>query len=375
MIIGVPREVKAGERRVAMTPDGAKALVARGHDVHIETRAGEGAGFEDDDYRSAGAGIASGAARAFDADLVLKVKEIQSGEWRHLRPGSALFCFLHLPADPEMARALLDRRITGIAYETVTDKQGGLPILAPMSVIAGQIAVLIGANLLTQPAGGNGTLLSGNDFMPPGKVLIVGAGNVGISAVRLAVALNASVTVLARSDRNLKLLHDEFGGRIKTGIADSETAARLAAESDLVIGAVNVPGQRTPKLLAREAVRAMCKGAVIVDVCIDGGGIAATSRPTTHEAPTFVDEGVIHYCVANMPAAVPRSATLALADATLPYVLALAQRGIMGALRLDAGLATGLHMANGSITHAQVARELGLACTPADAILHACGMT
>jgi alanine dehydrogenase len=375
MIIGIPKEIKDGETRVGITPDGVKALAAQGHRVRIETRAGAGAGFSDGDYRAAGAQIVATPVAAFDADIAVKVKEIQSGEWRHLKPGSTLFSFLHLPADAQMARELLARRITGIAFETVTDRHGGLPILAPMSVIAGQLAVLVGANLLTLPAGGNGTLLAGSAIVPPGAVLIVGAGNVGAAAVRLAAAIGASVTVLASSERNLAALRVELGDKIATALASVETISRLAPKADLVIGAVNIRGRLAPKLLLRDAVRAMRPGSVIVDVCIDGGGIAQTSRPTTHAAPTFVAEGVIHYCVPNMPAAVPRSATLALTQAALPYLLALAGKGILRALRDDDTLAAGLQMCNGSITHAVVAQALGLPCAPADAMLHACGMT
>ena len=377
MIIGIPRETKDGEKRVGMTPDGVKTLIARGHAVHVETRAGDGAGFSDDEYRVAGAQIVAGAAAAFDADIAIKVKEIQSGEWRNLKAGSTLFSFLHLPSDPEMTRELLARRITGIAFETVGDAQGGLPILAPMSAIAGQLAVLIGANLLTLPAGGSGTLLAGSGAAPPGSVLVVGAGSVGTAAVRLAAALGASVTVVAPSDRNLKPLRDALGAMVRTELAlaenATETVTRLSRNADLVIGAVNLRGQLTPKMLTRGAVRAMRPGSVIVDVCIDGGGIAETSRATTHAAPTFVAEGVTHYCVPNMPAAVPRSATVALAQAILPFLLALADKGVSRALREDDGLAQGLQICNGRITHAAVATELGLDCLPADALLHACG--
>jgi alanine dehydrogenase len=375
MIIGIPKEIKDGETRVGITPDGVKALVAQGHQVRVETRAGAGAGFSDGDYRAAGAEIVATPAAAFDADIAVKVKEIQTGEWRHLKPGSTLFSFLHLPADAQMTRELLARRITGIAFETVSDRRGGLPILAPMSVIAGQLAVLVGANLLTLPAGGNGTLLAGSAIVPPGAVLVVGAGNVGAAAVRLAATIGASVTVLASSERNVVALRDELGGKIATGLASVETISRLAPRVDLVIGAVNIPGRLTPKLLLRDAVRAMRPGSVIVDVCIDGGGIAQTSRPTTHSAPTFVAEGVIHYCVPNMPAAVARSATLALTQAALPYLLALAGKGMLRAVREDDALAAGLQMCNGSITHPVVAQALGVPCVPADAMLHACGMT
>jgi alanine dehydrogenase len=366
VIVGVPKEIKDGERRAGMTPDGVRELASRGHTVRVQMGTGEGVGFSDADYAEAGAGIVALASRAFDADLVVKVKEIQTAEWRALRPDSTLFCFQHLQSDGETTRELLARRITAIAYETVTGTEGGLPILAPMSSIAGELAVLIGANLLTSPQGGSGTLLR------DARVTVVGAGKVGEAAARTAAMLGAKVTLLARNVERAQGIATAIGASVAS--ASHDIVATFAAQSDLIIGAVNLPGERTPKLLTREAVRKMPKGSVIVDVCIDGGGIAETSRPTIHSEPTYIEEGVLHYCVPNMPAAVARSATLALTEAALPYVIALADKGIWNALRADDGLAAGLHMAGGKITHPAVAKALGLECTPSDALLHACGV-
>ncbi|MBL8516380.1 MAG: alanine dehydrogenase [Betaproteobacteria bacterium] len=354
MIIGVPKEIKDGERRVGLTPEGARALIAAGHTVKVQASAGAGSGFAESEYSQVGATVVSSARAAFDADLVVKVKEIQPNEWRELKPDSALFCFQHLQSDGEMARELLARRITAIAYETVEDARGQLPLLAPMSAIAGELAITIGANALMAPHGGSGVMLR------DASVLVVGMGVVGQAAARTARALGAKVLCFGRAAQ----------GEVR---AATELAEHLA-NADLVVGAANTRGARSPRMISCAEVARMRPGSVIVDVCIDGGGIAETSRPTTHAEPMFVEAGVIHYCVPNMPAAVPRSATRALCTATLPYVEALARLGIWGALRADAGLAAGLHMAGGQLTHEGVAAALGLPCTPADALLHRCGL-
>lgn len=354
MIIGVPKEIKDGERRVGLTPEGAGQLVAAGHTVKVQAGAGDGSGFSDSEYSQCSSTVVSTARAAFDADLIVKVKEIQSGEWRELKPDSALFCFQHLQSDGEMARELLARRITAIAYETVEDAAGGLPILAPMSAIAGELALTVGAHALMSPNGGSGVLLR------DANVLVVGMGVVGNAAARTAKALGA----------NLRC----FGREAREGVRPAAELNEHLADADLVVGAANIRGARSPKLIRRSDVLRMRPGSVIVDVCIDGGGIAETSRPTTHAEPTFVEAGVIHYCVPNMPAAVPRSATRALCAATLPHVRALAHLGIWGALRADAGLAAGMHMAGGQLTHEGVARALAMPCTPADALLHGCGL-
>lgn len=358
MQIGIPREIKNGERRVALTPPAVAALQQRGHHLMVETKAGMGAGFSDAEYIAAGAAIVADAAAAFDADLVVKVKEIQTDEWRHLRPGSALCCFLHLNDDPVMTAALLMRRITAIAFETIRDTRHQLPILAPMSAIAGRLAVTISANLLMVPNGGRGVAIE------DARVVIVGAGNAGAAAAKTARALGADVTVLAPMGARLAALAVRLGPAHAIAITHESLTAAIAG-ADLVIGAVNVPGSRTPKLLTREHLRAMGRGAVLVEICIDGGGMCETARATSHTEPTYIDEGVIHYCVPNMPAAVPHSATLALSNALLPYVTALADKGVRAALQADAGLRAGLHMYAGELVHAGTACALHLACTDA----------
>jgi alanine dehydrogenase len=365
MDIGVPREIKDGERRVALTPDAVRELVNAGHAARVQSGAGEGAGFSDTEYANAGATIAANAAQAFDADLVIKVKEIQTDEWKHLRAGGMLFSFLHLGADPTMARELLNRRVTGIAFETVCDAQDRLPILAPMSAIAGELAAPIAANLLLATDGdkssGKGIL------MRDARVLVVGAGSAGLAAAHATHAMGARVCVMARSARPPSL-HNE----IEYAIASPEVIKQRAKESDIVIGAVNTPGRSTPKLLTRADVGAMPAKSVLIEICIDGGGIAETSRPTSHAAPTYVEEGVIHYCVANMPAAVPRSASVAISNAVLPYALNLANRGLMKAMRADDGFARGVQMHGGEITQAAVAAQLGLTHLDLDAVLFTC---
>ena len=366
MLIGLPREIKGGERRVALTPDAVGALRAKGHVVRVHTGAGSGAGFADADYTAAGAAVVSNAAAAFDVDLVVKVKEIQTGEWGHFRPDSMLFSFMHLGLDHEMARQLLARRVTGIAFETVEDDSRRLAILGPMSIIAGRMAVPLGANLLMIPNGSRGVAIS------DARVVIVGAGNAGAAAAATALALGADVTVLAPVGQRLALLAHKLGSSART-IAINPEALTVALESaDLVIGAVNIPGAATPKLITRSHLRSMGEGAVLIEICIDGGGISDTARATSHAQPTYVEEGVTHYCVANMPAAVPRSASIAMSNAVLPYVVALADKGLTQALRDDAGLAAGLHMHGGHITHAAVAKALGLPCLDLDAILFSC---
>jgi alanine dehydrogenase len=361
MDIGVPREIKSGERRVALTPDAVQALVKAGHTLRVQTGAGEGARFSDTEYLNAGAAIVANAAQAFDADLAVKVKEIQTDEWKHLRAGGMLFSFLHLGADAEMTRELLNRRVTGIAFETVSDAQNRLPILAPMSAIAGELAAPIAANLLLATGGGKGML------MRDARVLIIGAGNAGLAAAHATHAMGARVCVMARSARPLSLRSE-----IEYVIASLEGIAQRAKEADVVIGAVNTPGHSTPKLLTRADIAAMPAKSVLIEICIDGGGIAETSRPTSLSSPTYLEEGVIHYCVANMPAAVPRSASVAISNAVLPYALNLANRGLMQAMRADDGFARGVQTHGGEITHAAVAAQLGLTHLDLDAVLFTC---
>ena len=366
MIIGVPKEIKTGEDRVALTPDAVKTLVTAGNVVRLQTGAGVAAGFDDAAYTHAGAHIVTSAAHAFDAELVVKVKEIQNDEWQRLRPGSMLFSFLHLGAHPMMARELLNRRITAIAFETVSNKDGGLPILAPMSALAGELALPIAAGLLATSTGARSFLLR------DASVLVVGAGAAGAAAARTAIALDAKVTVVAASDRKLAPLRTEFGPRIRTLIIANADLPRLAQAADVVIGAVNVPGTATPKLLTRQDIAAMRPGSVLIEICIDGGGIAETSRPTTLVAPTYVEEGVVHYCVPNMPATAPRAASEKISAAVLPYITSLVQYGLLHTMRDNEGLAAGLQMHGGNITHREVAAQLGLPFLDLDAVLFSC---
>ena len=366
MLIGLPREIKDSERRVALTPDAIHALCAHGHVVRVHTSAGLGAGFADADYVAAGAAIVSNAAATFDVDLVVKVKELQTGEWNHLRPDSMLFSFLHLGSDHIMANELLARRITGIAFETVEDASRRLAILGPMSVIAGEMAIQIGANLLMTPDSGRGVAIG------DARVVIVGAGNAGAAAARMALVLGADVTVLAPVGQRLAVLAHKLGLNARTIAISPEALTNALNGADLVIGAVNIAGQATPKLLTRTHLRSMGQGAVLIEICIDGGGISETAHVTTHAAPTYFEEGVVHYCVANMPAALPRSASISISNAILPYLLALTDKGLRQALRDDAGLMAGLQMHSGRITHAAVAAELGLPCINLDALLFSC---
>ena len=365
MIIGIPREIKSGEGRVALAPGGVRTLHALGATVRVEAGAGTASGFDDATYADAGATIVPTAAQAFNAELVVKVKEIQPGEWQHLRPGQILFSFLHLGADPRMAQELLERRITGIAFETVADKAGGLPILAPMSALAGEMALPIAAWLLASSDGSK-------KILREAVVLVLGAGAAGAAAARTAIALGATVTVVAKSDRRLAMLRAEFGSRIRTLTIANADLPQLARSADVVIGAVNVPGAASPTLLTRRNIAAMRRGSVLIDICIDGGGTAETSRATTLAAPTYIDEGVIHYGVPNMPAAAPRAASEKISTAILPYITSLLQQGLLHAMRDNDGLLAGLQMHGGNITHHKVAAQLGLPCLDLDAVLFAC---
>lgn len=369
MRIGVPKEIKDHEYRVGMTPAGVATLVQAGHGVHVQAGAGVRIGFPDADYVAAGAQIVPGAAEAYDADMVVKVKEIQSEEWNLLRPNQILFCYLHLAPDPELTDQLLARNIVGIAYETVTDASGGLPLLAPMSAIAGRLSIQVGAWALQMANGGNGTLLAGVPGVVPGKVLILGGGSVGANAARMAAGIGADVTLLDINRERLRNLDDQFGGRLKTGYSDAHTAAELSRAADLVVGAVLVPGQLAPKVLTRAMVNGMRRGTVIVDVAIDQGGCIETSRPTSHSAPLYEVNGVLHYCVPNMPGAVARTSTLALTQATTPYVALIASHGVKGACERDPGLLAGVQIVSGQITHPYLARDLGRGHLPIEQAL------
>ncbi len=372
MRIGVPKEIKTEESRVGLTPAGVRELCRHGHAVLIEHAAAAGLGIPDAAYQAAGAAIAPDAAAVFAAaDLIVKVKEPQPQEIARLRPGQVLFTYLHLAADRAQAEGLLAAGVTAIAYETVTDARGTLPLLAPMSEVAGRMAVQVGAHCLEREQGGSGILLGGVPGVAPGKVVVLGGGVAGTNAARMAVGLEASVTIIDKSLPRLYELDLQFGPRATTLFATGEAIEQAVLAADLVIGAVLVPGAAAPRLVSRALVAGMRPGSVLVDIAIDQGGCFETSRPTTHAAPTYVDEGMVHYCVTNMPGAVARTSTLALTNATLPFVLALAGQGWRGALAADPHLRAGLNVHAGAVVHPAVARALGLACVPADTVLGA----
>jgi alanine dehydrogenase len=360
MRIGVPKELKIHEYRVGMTPGGVREATRRGHSVWVEAGAGAGIGLDDAAYAKAGATLAASAVEVFaQADLIVKVKEPQPVEYARLREGQTIFTYLHLAPDPEQAQGLLASGCTAIAYETVTDGQGRLPLLAPMSEVAGRMAIQAGARCLEKSQGGGGVLLGGVPGVLPGQVAILGGGVVGTSAARMAVGLGARVTVLDRSLARLRELDDLFQGRLLTRFATLDAVEEEALAADLTVGAVLIPGAAAPKLIPRALLRAMKPGSALVDVSIDQGGCFETSRPTTHADPTYLIDGVVHYCVTNMPGAVARTSTFALTNATLPHVLQLADQGALAALRADPGLRTGLNVHRGRITHAAVAAALG----------------
>ena len=372
MIIGIPKEIKNHEYRIGLTPAGVRELVAVGHEVYVETQGGEAIGFDDAAYLNVGATIAPDAADVFArAELIVKVKEPQSDECRRLREGQLLLTYLHLAPDPQQAQLLQASGASAIAYETVTNARGGLPLLAPMSEVAGRMSVQAGAYHLEKAQGGNGTLLGGVPGVEPGKVLILGGGVVGTNAARMAAGMGAQVTVLDRSVERLQQLDDLFQGRVVGVYSTEDALERYALDADLVVGAVLVPGASAPTLIRRSHVSAMNSGAVVVDVAIDQGGCFETSHATTHQAPTYVVDGVVHYCVANMPGGVARTSTMALTNATLPYVLALASEGL-GALHTDKHLAAGLNVHAGQITHRAVADALGTDYLPVDKALNSC---
>jgi alanine dehydrogenase len=367
MRIGVPREIKVHEYRVGLVPAGVRELTAAGHEVLVETGAGEGIGLADAEYRIAGAAIAPNAAEVFaKAQLVVKVKEPQPAECQMLRPGQVLFTYLHLAADPAQAHGLMSSGATAIAYETVTRK-GALPLLTPMSEVAGRMSIQVGAACLQKANGGRGVLLGGVPGVPPAKVVILGGGVAGTHAVEMAVGMRADVTVVDRSVDRLRELSSLFGSSLRTAYSTAATIERLVREADLVVGAVLIAGAAAPKLVSRAMVATMQPGSVLVDISIDQGGCFETSHPTTHAQPTFVVDGVVHYCVANMPGAVARTSTFALTNATLPYVRMLADLGWQAALKQDPGFASGLNVQAGEITHEAVAQALNLKARPPSA--------
>jgi alanine dehydrogenase len=369
VIVGVPREIKPGEQRVAITPAGARALVEAGHRLVIERGAGQGSGIRDEDYAAAGAALDVVETVWAQAELILKVKEPVSPEYQRLRPGQVLFTYLHLAAAPELARQLKKAGVIAVAYETVQRVDGSLPLLTPMSEVAGRLAVQEGAFYLGKAHGGRGILLSGVPGVPRGNVAILGAGTAGLNAVKAAVGLGADVSILDIKVDRLRHVDDLFGGRVVTLASNSFNIAQVVQRADLLIGAVLVAGARAPVLVSKEMVERMKAGAVIVDIAVDQGGCIATIRPTTLLEPVYEVSGVVHYGVANMPALVPRTSTFALTNATLPYALELANRGLIAAVRASAELAHGVNIWRGQVVHPAVAAALGEAPTPVEACL------
>jgi alanine dehydrogenase len=360
MRIGVPKEIKVHEYRVGLVPAAVRELTTGGHEVLVQSGAGAGVGCSDDDYRGAGAKVAADADAVFkDSQLIVKVKEPQLAECGKLRPGQVLFTYLHLAADRAQAQALVKSLCVAIAYETVTCPDGSLPLLTPMSEVAGRMAVQVGAQYLLQANGGRGILLGGVPGVAPAKVVVIGAGVAGTNAIEMAHGLRANVIAIDRSIRRLRELDVQFHGAVRTLYSTAEAIETFVADADLVVGAVLLPGAAAPKLVSGAMIRRMRPGSVVVDVAIDQGGCFETSRPTTHAAPTYVVDGVIHYCVTNMPGAVPRTSAFALNNATLPYVRALADKGWERATSEDRGLAAGLNIVNGRVVHPAVAKELG----------------
>jgi alanine dehydrogenase len=360
MLIGVPKEIKNHEYRIGLTPASVRELTAHGHEVLVETNAGMGVGFPDTDYEKAGASIVSSAEAVFDrAEMIVKVKEPQPNECRMLRKGQTLFTYLHLAPDPLQAELLIASGATCIAYETVTDTQGGLPLLAPMSEVAGRMSIQAGAHFLEKAQGGRGVLMGGVPGVAPAEVLIIGGGVVGDNAAQMAVGMGASVTLLDRSLPRLRQLEQKYQGRVKCLYSTIEAVEESALKADLVVGAVLIPGAAAPKLLTRSLIERMQTGSVVVDVAIDQGGCFETSKATTHADPVYVVDEVVHYCVANMPGGVARTATMALNNATLPFTLALANQGPQQAMQKDNHLRNGLNVHAGKVTYEAVSTALG----------------
>jgi alanine dehydrogenase len=361
MIIGVPKEIKDGEKRVGMTPQGVDALVAHGHRVLVERKAGEGSGFSDQEYRKAGATLVEGSKDVWDEpDMVVKVKEPLEPEFPLMRPGQVLFTYLHLAADRKLTLKLMERRIVGIGYETVQGQDGSLPLLRPMSEIAGRASVLAGGMCLEARQGGRGVLLCGASGVPPAKVVIIGAGVVGTNACKVALGIGARVSILDIHPERLSYLHDITQGHIATFISNRMTIGEEIAGADLVIGAVLIPGAQAPKLVTCQMLKRMRPGSAVVDISVDQGGCFETTRPTTHENPTYIEEGIVHYCVANIPGAFPRTSTFALTNATFPYVHQIADKGYEKAMEENEALRKGLNLIGGKVVCPAVAESFGL---------------
>ncbi|WP_027356505.1 alanine dehydrogenase [Desulfofundulus thermocisternus] len=366
MIVGVPKEIKDNENRVGITPSGVQALVQAGHQVVIEAGAGLGSGITDEEYVAAGARILPTREDVYEqADMIMKVKEPLPAEYDLFKEGQILFTYLHLAPEPELTKALLARKVTGIAYETIQTNRGTLPLLMPMSEVAGRMSVQIGAQFLEKHYGGRGVLLGGVPGVPPAKVVIIGGGTVGTNAAKIAVGMGADVTIIDKNVERLQYLDDIFGSRIKTLVSSSYNIMEAVKDADLVIGAVLIPGAKAPKLVTEEMVKAMQPGSVIVDVAIDQGGCVETAdRVSTHSNPTYVKHGVIHYAVANIPGAVARTSTYALTNVTIPYALELANKGVARAVKEDIALARGVNVIDGKVTYKAVAEALNLEYTP-----------
>ncbi len=369
MKIGIPTEIKAFENRVAIRPAGVEVLARDGHEVFVQSGAGVGSGFSDEQYESAGARISSNANAIWDCDFIVKVKEPLPAEYSRLRAGQTVFTYFHFAADEQLTRAVMDSGAVAIAYETVQDANGALPLLIPMSEVAGRMAAQEGAKYLEKTFGGLGVLLAGVPGTPRAEVLVLGGGIVGTNAARIAAGIGANVTILDVNLERLRYLDDVMPANVNTLFSDPHTIREYSRRADLVIGAVLLPGKKAPHLIVREDLQHMQKGAVIVDVAIDQGGCIETSRPTTHKEPTFVVDGVLHYCVTNMPGAVPRTSTFALTNATFPYVRSLARNGWTKAVQKDAALRGGLNIVQGKITHAGVAEAFGLEYVTADSLV------
>lgn len=364
MLIGIPKEIKDHEYRVGATPSTVASLVHQGAKVIVQKGAGALIGFSDEDYTKAGASIVETAKDVYEAEMIIKVKEPQAQEFPHLKEGQILYCYLHLAPDPEQAKALLEKKVVAIAYETVTDAFGRLPLLVPMSEVAGRISIQVGATMLQMAHGGRGVLLGGVPGVQPAKVTVIGGGVVGTQAARMALGLGADVTILDNSLARLRELDNHFGPRLKTLYASHANLEACVTHSDLVIGAVLIPGKTAPKLVTEDMIKKMPKGSVIVDVAIDQGGCIETARPTSHSQPTYKVHDVVHYCVTNMPGACARTSTEALTNATLPYAMQIVKKGWKQACQDDKGLANGLNVAFGKVTHAGVAQDLGYPFEP-----------
>jgi alanine dehydrogenase len=369
MKIGVPKEIKDQEYRVGLTPAAVQALCQYGHEVHVEKDAGSAIGYRDSDYQRAGAIIVDYPEQVYESPMVVKVKEPQPDEFDLLSQGQVLFTYLHLAPDPKLTSALLRRGVIGIAYETVSDKDGRLPLLIPMSEVAGRLSIQAGSTCLQKHHGGNGMLLGGVPGVAAARVVIIGGGVVGTQAARMAMGLGAEVTILDKNLDRLRQLDDLYGPLLRTRYADQAALEQLTHDADLVIGAVLLPGKQAPKLISRDMINNMKSGSVVVDVAIDQGGCAETSRPTTHSEPTYIVDDVVHYCVANMPGASARTSTQALTNATMPYVLELANKGYARAMLDNPGLANGLNVYQGKVTYQAVAEALGYEYHPAEEVL------